>query len=142
MRLEAVWLGGRAGRANTVGAYVNANRGRGAVGGINGDFFILARNVPSGNLFIHRGQNFLGNTERGAANSEADMRVLGAILIVLGIVVLALRGISYTKKEKVLDAGPFQASTTERRSIPLSPVAGGVAVVAGLVLVLAARRNS
>ena len=81
VRLEAVWLGGRAGRANTVGAYVNANRGRGAVGGINGDFFILARNVPSGNLFIHRGQNFLGNTERGAAvfapDGSVDIRAGG-----------------------------------------------------------------
>jgi len=70
------------------------------------------------------------------------MRILGAVLIVLGIVALALRGISYTKKEKVLDMGPLEASTTERRSIPLSPVVGGVAVVAGLVLVLAARRNT
>ena len=69
------------------------------------------------------------------------MRILGAILIVLGIVALAMRGISYTKKEKVLDMGPLQATTTERRSIPLSPIVGGVAVVAGLVLVLAARRN-
>jgi hypothetical protein len=69
------------------------------------------------------------------------MRILGAILIVLGIVALAIRGISYTKKEKVLDMGPLQATTTERKSIPLSPVVGGVAVVAGLVLVLAARRN-
>ena len=67
VRLEAVWLGGGPGRSSTVGAYVKANAGRGAVGGINGDFFILARKVPSGNLFIHRGRNWLGNTERGAA---------------------------------------------------------------------------
>jgi len=83
-----------------------------------------------------------GGLGRRAAESEAEMRVLGAILIVLGVVALALRGISYTKKEKVLDAGPIEASTTERRSVPLSPVVGGVAVVAGLVLVLAARRHS
>jgi len=70
------------------------------------------------------------------------VRILGAVLIVLGIVALALRGISYTKKEKVLDMGPIEASATERRSVPLSPVVGGVAVVAGLVLVLAARRNT
>ena len=72
VRLEAVWLGGRAGRTSTVGAYVKANAGRGAVGGLNGDFFLLARKVPSGNLFLHRGRSFLGNTERGAAVYAPD----------------------------------------------------------------------
>ncbi len=72
VRLEAVWLGGRAGRTGTVGSYVRANAGRGAVGGINGDFFILSRKVPSSNLFIHLGRNFLGNTERGAAVFAPD----------------------------------------------------------------------
>jgi exopolysaccharide biosynthesis protein len=55
-----------------VGAYVTSNARRGAVGGVNGDFFLLARKVPSGNLFLHRGRNFLGNTERGAAVLAAD----------------------------------------------------------------------
>lgn len=72
VRLEAVWLGGGPGRTRTVGAYVNANRARGAVGGLNGDFFLLARKVPSGNLFLHKGRNFLGNTTRGAAVFAAD----------------------------------------------------------------------
>ncbi len=72
VHLEAVWLGGGPGRTNTVGAYVRANAGRGAVGGLNGDFFLLARKVPSGNLFLHRGRSFLGNTTRGAAVFAAD----------------------------------------------------------------------
>ena len=72
VRVEAVWLGGGPGRTGTVGGYVTANARRGAVGGLNGDFFLLARKVPSGNLFIHRGRNFLGNTERGAAVFAAD----------------------------------------------------------------------
>lgn len=72
VRLEAVWLGGGPGRSGTVGGYVRANARRGAVGGVNGDFFILARKVPSGNLFIHRARNWLGNTERGAALFAAD----------------------------------------------------------------------
>lgn len=72
VRLEALWLGGGPGRTSTVGAYVKANARRGAVGGLNGDFFLLARKVPSGNLFLHRGRSFLGNTERGAAVFAAD----------------------------------------------------------------------
>ena len=72
VRLEAVWLGGGPGTTSTVGAYVRANARRGAVGGLNGDFFLLARKVPSGNLFLHRGRSFLGNTTRGAAVLAPD----------------------------------------------------------------------
>ena len=72
VRLEAVWLGGGPGRTGTVGGYIRANAGRGAVAGLNGDFFLLAQNVPSGNLLIHRGRSFLGGTNRGAAAFGAD----------------------------------------------------------------------
>ena len=66
--LEAIWLGGGPGRTGTVGRLHHPQRrSRGAVAGLNGDFFLLARKVPSGNLFIHRGRSFLGNSERGAA---------------------------------------------------------------------------
>ena len=72
VRLEAVWLGGRPGRTSTVGAYVKAHARGGAVGGLNGDFFLLARKVPSGNLFLHRAKSYLGNTDRGAAVFAPD----------------------------------------------------------------------
>jgi hypothetical protein len=80
VRLEAVWLGGGPGRTGTVGGYIRANAGRGAVAGLNGDFFLLARNVPSGNLLIHKGRSFLGGTNRGAAAFGAD----GSVDIVPG----------------------------------------------------------
>jgi exopolysaccharide biosynthesis protein len=80
VRLQAVWLGGGPGRTGTVGAYIRANARRGAVAGLNGDFFLLARNVPSGNLLIHKGRSFLGGTNRGAAAFGAD----GSVDIVPG----------------------------------------------------------
>ncbi len=71
--LEAIWLGGGPGRTGTVGSFITRNgRSRGAVAGLNGDFFSLGAKVPSGNLFIHRGRSFLGNSERGAAVFAAD----------------------------------------------------------------------
>ena len=63
------------------------------------------------------------------------MRTLGAILIVLGLVALVWGGITYTKREKVIDVGPIEASVDERKTIPLPPVAGVVAVIAGVILV-------
>lgn len=63
------------------------------------------------------------------------MRTLGAILIVLGIIALVWGGITYTKREKVIDVGPIEASVDERKTIPLPPVVGVVAVIAGAIMV-------
>ena len=62
--------------------------------------------------------------------------VIGVILILFGVVVLAAQGITYTQTEKVLDIGPIQATTQRQKKIPIGPFAGGVAVVAGIVLVV------
>lgn len=64
------------------------------------------------------------------------MKILGAILIVLGLIGLLYGGIHYTKREKVIDAGPIQVTSDEKKTIPLPPVAGAVALVAGVILVL------
>ncbi len=68
------------------------------------------------------------------------MRLIGILLIVFGIVALAVGGISYTRREKVLDVGPVQATTERHEMIPLSPVVGIAAVGAGVVLVVAGSR--
>jgi len=70
------------------------------------------------------------------------MKVLGIILILVGIFSLAYKGITYTKEHKVLDVGPLQASVDQKKTIPLSPILGGLALAAGLVLVLADKRKA
>lgn len=67
------------------------------------------------------------------------MRILGAILVVLGVLALVYGGIQYTKQEKVIDVGPIQATVEHRKSIPLPPLAGAAALVAGILLI--ARRD-
>ena len=69
------------------------------------------------------------------------MKLAGIVLIVLGALALAYQGIRYTTREKVVDFGPLQVTASERRSIPLPPIVGGVALVAGLALVLADRKK-
>lgn len=70
------------------------------------------------------------------------LKVIGIVLIALGIVSLALGGISYTKREKVLDVGPIQATAEREKTIPLPPLLGGVALAAGVVLLIAGSRKS
>ncbi len=70
------------------------------------------------------------------------MKVIGIILIVLGIGVFIFQGIRTTKKEKVLDVGPVEITKHVERSDSWQMyAAGGIAVVAGLVLVLAGRKK-
>ena len=69
------------------------------------------------------------------------MKLAGIVLIVLGALALAYQGIRYTTREKVIDFGPLQVTASERKSIPLPPNVGGVALVAGIALVLADRKK-
>ena len=62
--------------------------------------------------------------------------IIGIILIIVGVIALASEGITYTKTEKILDIGPIQATQQHRKTIPISPIAGGAAVAAGVVLVI------
>jgi len=64
------------------------------------------------------------------------MMPVGIALIVLGIVAFAYKGISYTSREKVVDIGPIQATADTQKTIPLSPLLGGLALVGGVVLVV------
>jgi hypothetical protein len=66
--------------------------------------------------------------------------MIGAVLIVLGGIVVALQGVSYVRDRQEVSMGPMEFSTEERGFI--SPVVGGIVLVAGVVLVLIGRRRA
>ncbi len=67
-------------------------------------------------------------------------RTLGIILIVLGVIGLAWGGFTYTTREKVADIGPIHASRDKTHSVPLPPIAGALALVGGVALLVSGRR--
>jgi len=69
------------------------------------------------------------------------VKLIGVLLIVFGVVALAIGGFSYTKREKVLDIGPIQATTETQKTVPISPIVGIAAVAGGIVLVVAGSRT-
>ena len=71
-----------------------------------------------------------------------SITLVGIALILLGIVAFAYQGISYTSREKVIDVGPLQASVDTKKTIPLSPLLGGLALVGGIVLVVVGTKKS
>ncbi|HEX7880252.1 MAG TPA: hypothetical protein VF720_12635 [Candidatus Eisenbacteria bacterium] len=68
------------------------------------------------------------------------MKTFGLILIGLGIIGLLYGGITYNKKEKVLDIGELEASVTKKERVSFPPLAGGAAIVVGALLILVDRK--
>jgi hypothetical protein len=66
----------------------------------------------------------------------------GVALIILGVLALAYQGITYTTREKIVDLGPLQASVDKKKSIPLPPIVGAVALAGGVVLLIVGARKS
>ena len=72
---------------------------------------------------------------------KSPVIVIGVVLIVLGVIALAYQGITYTTHEKVLEVGPLKATAEKKHTIPLPPVLGGLALGAGVVLVIVGSRR-
>jgi len=68
--------------------------------------------------------------------------LMGVILIILGVISLVYQGITYTTHKKVLDIGPLQATTEQHKTIPLPPVLGAIAMIGGVMLLLAGRKEA
>lgn len=69
------------------------------------------------------------------------MRIVALVLIAIGILAFLYGGFSYTSREKVIDAGPVEVTTEKTRRVPLPPVFGGVAIVAGVGMLLLDRKR-
>jgi hypothetical protein len=68
-------------------------------------------------------------------------KTLGFILIALGLFGLAWGGFTYTTREKVVDIGPIHATRDEVHSVPLPPIAGALALLGGVVLLVAGKKE-
>jgi hypothetical protein len=64
-------------------------------------------------------------------------KTLGIILIILGLFGLAWGGFTYTTTEKIVDIGPIHATREKQHNIPLPPIAGAVALIGGVILLVA-----
>ena len=70
------------------------------------------------------------------------MRVAGIILIVVGILMFAFSGFNYQTEKKVVDLGPLKVDKTENHSIGWPMYAGGIAILAGIAVLVTAKKNA
>jgi len=68
--------------------------------------------------------------------------VFGVILIVLGLAGLIAGGFSFTHEKKDVDMGPLQISHQQTKTVPIPPILGGLALLGGIVLVVAGAKKS
>jgi hypothetical protein len=68
-------------------------------------------------------------------------RIVGLVLVAVGIVALLWGGVFWTDRDTVVDAGPLQIQTEETDGFAVPPVLGGIALVAGIIMVLLPSRR-
>ena len=91
---------------------------------------LLARGLQDGS--VHPANS--GGGIEIPSEQEAPMKIVGMILVVLGIVGLIYGGISWTERDTVVDAGPLEITTEDRESIPIPPIIGALCLAAGVVM--------
>jgi hypothetical protein len=69
------------------------------------------------------------------------MKTAGWILIVIGIAMILIKGFSVPVEKKVIDVGPIEVNKTENKWIGWPTYAGGILVLAGVVLVVADKKK-
>jgi hypothetical protein len=66
-------------------------------------------------------------------------KVVGLLLVIVGVIALLYSGVTYTRREKIVDLGPVQIEKKTTERIPIPPIVGGLALLGGIVLVLSSR---
>ena len=69
------------------------------------------------------------------------MKIIGVVLIVLGLLGFVFGGISFQGEEDVVDVGPIEVEREATRTIPIPAVASGAAILAGITLVVVGTRK-
>lgn len=70
------------------------------------------------------------------------MKIVGIILIAVGILMLVLKGFNYTQEKKVVDIGPLEINAKEKKTVAWPTYAGVIALVAGVALVALDRKKT
>lgn len=66
---------------------------------------------------------------------------VGILLVAIGVIFLIYEGVPFTTREKVIDFGPVQAYKEKKKTIPVPPIIGVLAIAGGILLIVAGVRK-
>lgn len=70
------------------------------------------------------------------------MKTVGYVLIVVGIIMILIRGFNVPVKRNVVELGPIEVSKTENKWIGWPTYAGGLLTIVGIFIVLTDRKRT
>ncbi len=69
-------------------------------------------------------------------------KVIGIILLVIGLIMLVYTGFNYVTTETVVDAGPLQIEAEKNNFVRFSPIIGIVLAVVGLLVLFTGKKST
>ncbi len=88
---------------------------------------IVNSSTPSRNVTCHHKEEI---------HQLKPIMLVGILLIVLEVFVITYKGTTYSKWEKIAGIGSIEATNETHKSIPLSPILGGLAIAGKIGLVV------
>lgn len=71
-----------------------------------------------------------------------NMKTIGIIIIVLGILMMVYTGFDYVTTKNVVDLGPIQINKETNHPVQWSPVIGVILLVGGIVIIATTKKVS
>ncbi|HWZ35834.1 MAG TPA: hypothetical protein VNW51_06715 [Mucilaginibacter sp.] len=68
-------------------------------------------------------------------------KLIGVFLTVIGLFMIFWTSFTYTRKEKILKAGPVEISADREHTVNWPPYMGGILVVGGIIVLVTARKS-
>jgi hypothetical protein len=69
------------------------------------------------------------------------MKIFGIILVVAGILMLVFGNVSFTREKKIVEVGPVEINKKEKKTIAWPNYAGGIAILAGVIVLIAGSKK-
>ncbi len=69
------------------------------------------------------------------------MRLIGLVLVVVGVLALVYGGFTYNRDRTVLEMGDVKITATEQKSIPVPAIVGVIVLIGGVALLALDRRR-
>ncbi len=68
-------------------------------------------------------------------------RMIGIVLVIIGIVMIAINSFNFKTTEKVVDLGAIEITKEKDNPIAWSPIVGVVLLIGGIVVIVSSKKS-